>query len=302
MAKKFDATLKTLLEGSPPDWPALADRPADEVEVIDANVSTVSGAADKVLRVRGTPDSIMHFDFQAGPDASLPRRTHGYNALLEDRHELLVRSVVVLLRPEANLSAINGTYKRQFPREKPYLTFEYQVIRVWEVPVERLLSGGPGTLALAPISAVRAKDLPTGIRRMKERLSGHRREEAARFWTSAYVLMGLRYEQTLTDRLFQEVLGMEESVTYQAIVAKGLEQGLEQGLERGAIDEARKLLLRLGQKRFGATAPARARKAAEAIGDLERLEELNEAVMTAPSWEALLGLPASRSRRRKSDG
>jgi hypothetical protein len=45
----------------------------------------------------------MYLDFQAGPDATVPRRTHGYNALLEDRHELMVRSVVVLPRPEANL-------------------------------------------------------------------------------------------------------------------------------------------------------------------------------------------------------
>jgi hypothetical protein len=47
----------------------------------------------------------MDISFQRGPDASLPRRTHKYNALLEDRHDLLVRSVVVLLTLAANLSA-----------------------------------------------------------------------------------------------------------------------------------------------------------------------------------------------------
>ena len=40
----------------------------------------------------------------------MPRRTHGYSALLEERHELPVESVVVLLRPEANLTAINGVF------------------------------------------------------------------------------------------------------------------------------------------------------------------------------------------------
>jgi predicted transposase YdaD len=69
MAKKFDATLKTLLEESPQDWPALAGQPPRPVKVIDADISTISGATDKVLLVRGPPDSIMHFDFQAGPDA-----------------------------------------------------------------------------------------------------------------------------------------------------------------------------------------------------------------------------------------
>jgi hypothetical protein len=121
----------------------------------------------------------MHFDFRAGPDASLPRRTHGYNALLEDRHELLVHSVVVLLRPEANLRTITGVYERRFPdADAPYLTFRYQVIRVWQLPVEPLLAGGPGTLPLAPISAVGEADLPGVIRRMKERLSEPRQRRA----------------------------------------------------------------------------------------------------------------------------
>ena len=101
MSKPFDVTLKTLLEESPLDWPALAGRPQEAVEVIDADVSTVLAAADKVLRVRGSPDWIMHFEFQSGPDASLPRRLHGYNVLLQHRHNLLVRSVAVLLRSGA---------------------------------------------------------------------------------------------------------------------------------------------------------------------------------------------------------
>jgi predicted transposase YdaD len=300
VALKFDATLKTLLEESPADWPALAGHPAKVVDVIDADVSTVSAATDKVLRLRGKPGSIMHFDFQAGPDTTLPRRTHGYNALLEDRHDLMVRSVVVLLRPEANLSTITGTYERCFPGEvTPYLTFHYQVIRVWQLPVGPLLTGGLGTLPLAPISAVSVAEVPGVIARMNERLRDERAPgQKERLWTATYVLMGLRYQQAFTDRLFQEVLGMEESVTYQAIVAKGVALGRTEG----ALDEARKILLRLGQHRFGGAAPARARRALEAITDLARLEELTDRVLQVSTWEALLELPPPRSRRPKRNG
>jgi hypothetical protein len=63
MSKPFDATLKRLLEESPSDWPVLAGLPRAPVEVIDADISTVTGAADKVLRVRGRPDWIMHVEF-----------------------------------------------------------------------------------------------------------------------------------------------------------------------------------------------------------------------------------------------
>lgn len=172
MEKKFDVTLKSLLEDSPEDWPILAGVEVDEVRVIDADVSTISGAADKVLHLPGPPPWIMHFEFQAGPDASLPRRVNVYNAALEDRHDLPVASVVVLLRPEANLRAISGVYQRQAPHaSEPYRVFRYQVIRVWELPVQSLLGGGLGRLALAPISAVGESQLPDVLREMRHRVS-----------------------------------------------------------------------------------------------------------------------------------
>lgn len=111
---KFDATIKGMLEESPSDWPALAGWPGCQVEVVDSDISTISGAADKVLRIRAKAGWMMHLDFQAGPDRSLPRRTLLYNAVLVDRHELQVRSVVVLLRPEAQLRNLTGVYQLQF--------------------------------------------------------------------------------------------------------------------------------------------------------------------------------------------
>jgi hypothetical protein len=93
MSKLFDATPKGLLEIRPSDWPAFVGVQARTVEILDADVSTVTAATDKVLLVRADQgDRIQHFDFQSGPDASVPRRTHGYNAMLEERHGLPVDS------------------------------------------------------------------------------------------------------------------------------------------------------------------------------------------------------------------
>src|SRR5262245_12507012 len=112
---RFDATLKDMFEETPAAWPQLVGQPARNVEVIDADVSTVTGAADKVLLIRDEPSWIHHVEFQAGPDATVPRRTNVYNAVLEDRHGHPVRSSVVLLRREANLAVINGRYERRLP-------------------------------------------------------------------------------------------------------------------------------------------------------------------------------------------
>jgi predicted transposase YdaD len=289
VSKPFDATLKRLLEESPSDWPVLAGLPRTPVEVIDADISTVAGAADKVLRVRGSSDCIMHVEFQRGPDQGLPRRTHVYNAILEDRHELPVRSVLVLLTPSADLSNLTGIYERGFAGEPPYLRFAYQVIRIWQLPVETLLSGGLGTLPLAPISAVTQAEVPAIIERMKERLRGRREQALAKdLWTATFFLLGMRYEQDFATRVLRGVMAMEESTTYQWV------------LEQGALREVRKNVLLLGRQQFRRT-PKAVKTALENITDLARLEELLVGVGKAASWEELLGSqePARRSTRRK---
>jgi len=163
MERRFDASLKSLLEDSPADWPRLLGIPETDVTVIDADVSTVTGAADKVLRLGGQTPSILHLDFQSGPDASKPCDLNVYNSVLEKRHDLLVRSVLILLSPRAELTVVNGIYERGFSGVQPYRTFLYEILRVWKLPVAALLSSGLGTLPLAPISAVNAAELPKVI-------------------------------------------------------------------------------------------------------------------------------------------
>jgi hypothetical protein len=280
---QFDATLKTMLEAGPADWPRLLGCMAGRVTVIDADTSTVSGAADKVLRVTGPTDWILHLEFQSSPDARKPGKLNVYNSVLEDRTELPVRTALILLRPAAYLRAYTGRYERAWPgAARPYRRFEYEVVRVWEVPPERLMAG-VGTLPLAPIGAVAEADLPGVLREMKRRIPRKLSRSAAdEIWTSTYVLMGLRYEEPLIRGLLEEVLGMEDSVTYQAII------------RRGAVEELQKVLARLGELQFQKPPTKKARTALKRIADLDTLERLTERVLTAESWEELLGLPEPR--------
>jgi hypothetical protein len=158
------------------------------------------------------------------------------------------------------------------------------------LPAERLLTGGLGTLPLAPISRVAEADLPGVVARMKQRLRGRPKAQAADLWTATHVLMGLRYEEALVDQLLQGVIAMEESVTYQAIIAKGE--------NKGRLQEARKWLVLMGRGRLGEPDVA-VTAAIEAISSPERLEELGTHLHEAASWHELLGLPPRRTRRRK---
>jgi hypothetical protein len=120
--KQFDPTMKAMVEIEPESWPAWLGRPTGPTAVIDADIATVSGAADKVLRVAADPPYLLHLEFVTGHDtAALPRKLHVRNGLLEDRHDLPVRSAAILLHPEADSPQLTGVYERAFPGEEPYL-------------------------------------------------------------------------------------------------------------------------------------------------------------------------------------
>ncbi len=54
MAKPYDSVFKELLERNPAGWIQLAFGPVDGIPtVVDADISTVSGAADKVVLLEG---------------------------------------------------------------------------------------------------------------------------------------------------------------------------------------------------------------------------------------------------------
>ena len=217
-----------------------------------------------------------------------------YNAILENRHELLVRTVLVLLTPAADLSNLTGVYERQFAGETPYLRFEYKVIRVWQLPVDTIFASGFGMLPLAPISAVTQAEVPSVIERMKDRLRERKRQGNVKdLWTATFFLLGLRYENAFVNHVLRGVMTMEESSTYQWV--------LEQGRQEGARRELQKTLLLQGNKQFQGT-PRSVKAAIQAITDLARLEELSVQLLDATNWEELLGLPqpARRSTRRKS--
>lgn len=294
-AKPYDPTLKTLVEIEPESWPVLFGYARARTEAIDADIATVSGAADKVLRVSADPAYLLHLEFVSGHDsAMLPSTLLMRNSLLGHRHQLRVRSGAVLLRPEADSPQLTGVYERRFPGEEPYLTFRYVVVRVWQLSPEPLLTGGMALLPLAPISAVTESELPGIIKQMERRLSSRRgRKQAPLVWGAAFILLGLRHSPALAAQLFRGVMSMKESSTYQAI--------LEEGRGEGAVAEAKKVLRLQGDDAFGAP-NARTAAVIERINDLAQLENLLRRVRSATSWQELLGplVAGSRKGRRST--
>jgi hypothetical protein len=69
MPGPIDDALKQLTELSPQDWVVRGGWPAAPAALIDADIATISGAADKAIRVTGSPDWLLAVDFQSGHDA-----------------------------------------------------------------------------------------------------------------------------------------------------------------------------------------------------------------------------------------
>lgn len=284
-ARRYDASTKHLFETYPRAWLAYLGLPATgPITVVDADLSAVTSEADKVLRLEGPAPWLVHVEFQASHDSTFERRLLRYNALLGSRHEVTAQSVAVLLRPDADRPPLSGQFVQRTPDGSLTVDFRYLAVRVWEHPVDEVLTGELGTLPLAPISAVPTAALPDVIDRMDNRiLQEATPSEAGTLWTATYILMGLRYPPGMTEQLLRRVRDMRESATYQAIV----EEGRARGLVEGRAEEARAMLLRQGRKRFGPP-DAHVLAMLDGINNRERLEELGERLLDVSTWDELL--------------
>jgi hypothetical protein len=282
MSQEFDVILTDLVEGYAGDLAAFFGQgQVRSVRVIDADLATLSAAADKVLRVQGdSGEWLLHIEWQSRHELELPHRVHLYNTLLHYHHRLPVRSVVVVLRREANASSLTGLRQVQLPDEAtPCDVFRYHVVRLWQLPLESFLAGGVGLLPLAPLTDEAEAILPAVIGRIDERLRGELPPEKAEpLRTATFFLMGLRYADELVAQLFRGVITMEDSSTYQMVVSKG------------KVLEARKLLLLMGHKRFGPPdEPTVA--TVNSITDLGRLEQLSQRLLDVSTWQEFLAEP-----------
>lgn len=285
MAKQYDATLKHLLETYPADWLEQMAKlfhlhAIGPVEVIDTDVSTITAAADKVFLVRSTIPWLMHLELQSSRDALLPHRVLKYNALLVERHQLPVRTIVVLLRPAADGPELNGQFRISLPGESHYLELRYDILRVWQYSPETFLTGGLGMLPLVPLSDIVPDALPEIIHRMDERLSKEVSPSVRRdLFSATYFLMGLRFPSEIAAQLIGGMISMKESTTYQAVV--------EEGRNEGRIEATRQSLLLMARKRFGAP-DAISKNIVDGLGDRRQLEAILERVLDVNSWEELL--------------
>jgi hypothetical protein len=290
VSKPFDAGLKDIVRRHVADYAATFRLP-HAVMALNVDLSTVT--ADIVLADANPPRvGLVTLDFQSSHDAHIDDRILLYQALLRNQYHLPVHSVVLLLRPDAHRPPMTGRVGYETAGGRGKMDFEYELIRLWEVPAQRLLGAGIGAAALAVLGELPGRPnvepgLEAVFRKLDERLRAEvSPAEAADLRTAAGLLMGLRIGRPAAAALVKRVTTMEESTVYQVII----EKGIEKGEARGRVEEARRNILQVGRQCFGAPSRA-AQKVLKGITDLDRLHRMFDQVLKVDSWKALLDVP-----------
>jgi predicted transposase YdaD len=108
--------------------------------------------------------------------------------------------------------------------------------------------------------------------------------------TATGILLGLKYPRTFIESLMRRD-EMKNSTFYQSIV--------EEGMEKGRVEEAREILLRLGQRRFGEPDVTTAVRL-QSETSLDHLNLFLDRLLAVESWEelmrGLIGMPGVPSR------
>lgn len=213
--------------------------PPGPVDVIDSDITTLAAAADKVIKVGGPEPYLVNLELQSSHDTELVETTWYRQAALYHRHKLLVLTVLVLLRRQANSPSFTGSFEIRMRDRWHTNQYNYRVARLWEENPEPYLTSGVNLVPLAPFAKVSQNELPALVGRMDARIDAEPRPKAMKLWTAAYLLIGLRYSEDVVSHLLEGVLDMQESTTYQAILRQGRVTGEQQ------------VLIRQRTKRFG---------------------------------------------------
>ncbi len=108
LATPYDVTTKSLLQAHPLDWLGFLGIKADSVEIVDADLSTIVAEADKALLLELPGREILNIEFQSGFKPDMVERFLEYSVLLRRRYRLPVRTIVMLMRPQADRDSLTG--------------------------------------------------------------------------------------------------------------------------------------------------------------------------------------------------
>ena len=262
----YDAICKSLVETFPADFASwLLGKPIALTELQPSELSLEPIRADSLMLLQ-SEDLILHLEFQTRPKPNIPYRMTDYRLrcyrVFPGKE---MRQVVIYLTPT------NSSLVHQNAFEIPRTRHEFDVIRLWEQPVEIFLNS-PGLLPLATLA--NTTDRIATLRQVALKVKQLPELQQNRIVTSTSFLAGLLLKD---DVLIRKIMGqsiIQESSVYKGAVAEGLIKGRTEGRVEGLREGEQKAITRLLTRKLGQLPElAKARIAALSSDRLEALED-----------------------------
>jgi predicted transposase/invertase (TIGR01784 family) len=269
----YDNVCKFLAENFSADLASwLVGRPIALTQLSPTELNVEPIRADSLILL-DSPELLLHGEFQVKPDATIPARMANYRLRIYHRFpRKAVRQVVIYLRPTRSPLV----HETRF--EIPGLQHEFEVIRLWEQPVELFLQA-PGLLPFAILANSQERlEVLRQVASQAEQISAQNVRQDV--MAASAVLAGLVLDTSSIRQILRSE-AMRESVIYQDILQEGEQRGELRGELRGEQRGLRQgelnLILKLLNRKFG-NIPTKMQKIVQNLS-IAQLEDLGEALL-----------------------
>ena len=269
----FDTICKFLIETFSTDFASwLLGEPIVLTELSPSELSLEPIRADTLILLQSGP-LVLHVEFQTQPNPEIPFRMLDYRVRGYRRFPYKFMQQVVIYLQQTGSELVQQT-----SFILPNTRHEFEVIRLWEQPLEVFLSA-PGLLPFAALS--RVADRPETLQQVATKLEAiPDRRIQSNVTAAAAILAGLVLEKGMIQQILRREI-MQESLIYQDILREGLQKGHQEGLQKGRQEgrqeEGRSLIFRLLTLKLGEI-PAEQKSQIEQLS-LAQLEALGEALL-----------------------
>ena len=279
-----DGPLKRLISTFSIDFAAwLLHADVREARPLNVELSTEALAVDQVFHVTLADgrETLLHIEFQ-GRSSRRPMRWRvlEYMARLAVTYRLPLLSVVIYIGQGVG-EQDTGQYQVESPRGTVSLAWQYDVIRLWQMPAETLLAlQRPALLPLVGQTHLTQPEvvLTEVVARMQREVDGERRQEMV---IGLLALLSDEEWTSMVERLLEEDWLIDESPYLRRILAQGRAEGRA---------EAQVEALRARQRDIVAVLEARF-----ALSDTVR-QQVEQRLASATDEAALLGLLTTAAR------
>jgi len=235
---------------------------------------------------------LFHIEFQKRRDTNMAQRLWEYNTRATIKYKLPVWSCVVYLTKDGTTP--EGSYKRIFPLTGRLVQeFHFDVLKMWEIPTEKLLSvGRQGLLPLLPLTreGQQREVIDTAIDLLMPRGEESQHTLLSLVYGFASLVFEQKDQEWLQRRFSMLYDILRESPAFQDMAREGKREGLEQGRAEGekigALKMGRQLATGLAARFSNAEFTAYALQIIEGIDDEQILQRMTISLANAPTLEA----------------